>query len=210
MGQMNTHAYQQKVCEEAKQAGKMPILNAACKEDPAHLGERFGAINLDIADYDPATRVKLTEIPNFVQGSALELSTLFEEGQFGCVVLGEFIEHCVFSAAKTALLEIRKVLRDDGWLLLTFPLDGRPPSQQHGAELIFTVVEGETGKDITYYHQTVWGDDDLERLFSETGWKIHHRTPMDYGFVRHPKPHGWGITLVKEETWQNEQSGEES
>lgn len=198
---MNAHEYQRSACEfYCTGAGpdRLPILNAACKEDPAKIGHHFNAVNLDIWDFDEQTKKKLPEVvKNFVQGDVLDMQ--FEDGHFGVVVLGEFLEHCTIPAARRALFECRRVLADEGYLALTFPLDDRAPEAQHGKHLLKIIVEGETGHDITVWHQTVWEDEMLEGLLDDTGpWKVIQRRPLGYGFIRGRRdPQGWGITLQK-------------
>lgn len=189
------HKFQRKLCQHAIEHNRVPILNAACKEDPAKLGLDYDAINLDITDYDPHTKVKLTDLKNYKQGNILEASSIFEPETFGMIVLGEFIEHCVFEAAAKALTELRAVLNGDGFMVLTFPLDSRPPGKQHAKHHLVVTVEGETGHDITVWHQTVWEDDMLAALFEETGFKETSRTKLHYGFCADRG--GWGLTLEK-------------
>lgn len=189
------HGFQKQQCARAKEIGAVPILNAACKEDPAHLGRDFNAVNLDITDFDPHTDVKLTDLRNFVQGNLLEASSIFGAGQFGMVVLGEFLEHCVYDAARQVLRELHKVLRDDGFIATTFPLDDRPKGKQHAEKHLIVTVPGETGHDITVWHQTVWSDEMLVTLFAETSFKEVSRTPLRYGFGSDGG--GWGLVLEK-------------
>lgn len=190
----SAHTFQKKMCEDAIERGRVPILNAACKEDPAHLGRDFNAINLDITDYDPHTKTKLPDLKNYKQGDILEAGSLFEAGFFGSIVLGEFIEHCVYDAAAKALTELHKVLKSDGFMVLTFPLDARPKHVQHAKHHLVVTVEGDTGHDITVWHQTVWTDEMLTKLFEATGFKEASRTALHYGFC---VGGGWGITLEK-------------
>lgn len=203
---MNAHIWQRNLCKAARNdaaLGGVPmsdfkILNVACKEDPANLGARFNATNVDIQAFDPQTGRDLTKLPNFVLGNALELPEKWS-GTFHVVVLGEFIEHCVFDAARRALSEAVRVLRPDGKIFLTFPLDDRPPEVQHKPEEIRTLVEGTTGHDITVYHQTVWTDEQLSRLFVETGVREALREPLVYEFLDPRRPTGWGVVLVNTE-----------
>ncbi len=187
------HRWQRKGCEDAPK----PILNAACKEDPAHLGGDYGAINLDIWTFDEQTKIPLSQIPNFQQGDVLDMKA-FEDGHFGTIVLGEFLEHCVPAVAKVALLECKRVLKDDGRFVITFPLDGRPAKAQHAEKLLKVIVEGETGHDITVWHQTVWEEDMILPLFEECGFEVVSRESIPYGFIS-PKrdPEGWGYILKK-------------
>lgn len=191
---MNHHQFQLEIVKD--RVGLGPILNAASKEDPANLSQ-YGVTNFDISTHCEMLRQDLRLLPNFVLGSVLEMSKHFKEGKFKTVILGEYLEHCVFSAAVTSLVESRKVLADDGMLTLTFPLDGRPPEVQHAKEFLKIWVEGDTGHDITVAHQTVWEDAMLETLFSETGWSEISRTELSYGFVKDRTPNGWGILLEK-------------
>lgn len=186
------HHWQRKGCEDAPK----PILNAACKEDPAHLGGDYGAINLDIWTHDEQTNIPLSRIPNFQQGDVLNMS--FEDGHFGTIVLGEFLEHCMPGAAKAALLECHRVLKDDGKFVVTFPLDSRPAHSQHAKHLLKVIVEGETGHDVTVWHQQVWEDELILPLFTECGFEVVLREKIPYGFIsRGQDPQGWGFILKK-------------
>lgn len=189
----DAHRWQRKGCEGAA----APILNAACKEDPAKLGGDYGAVNMDIWTFDEQTKLPLSKIPNFVQGDVLNMPDDWT-GKYGTIVLGEFLEHCVPTAARDALLECKRVLKDDGRLIVTLPLDGRKAEAQHAKHLLKVIVKGETGHDITVWHQTVWEDDMLEELWKEVGLEVVLQEPINYGFIL-PKrqPEGWGFILKK-------------
>ncbi len=189
---MNAHKFQVAACEKAKR----PILNAASKEDPAELGRKFGATNLDLLDFDLHTNTNLKSIPNFVQGDVLTMSTLFKPNYFNTIVLGEFLEHCVFGAAEKAFQECHKLLPPDGVLIVTFPLDDRPAGVQQAAEKHRIWLEGETGHDITSYHQTVWEPEPFARLLVATGWRIQDKHEIGYSFVNR-KPAGFGLVLKR-------------
>lgn len=161
MAYMPCHDYQRRMVNESS----APILNAASKEDPGNLGRDYNATNLDIEDYDIETKTSLYSIPNFVRGSALNLP--FPDGKFGCVVLGEFLEHCFYEDALLALQEAHRVLRKDGRLVLTFPQDNRPKEIQRSPDQL-RVYESR----ITSWHQTVWTWPDLHRLFAESGFDV--------------------------------------
>lgn len=178
------YTFQRNACEVSER----PILNIASKEDPAGLGASYGAINLDLLDYDPHTQRDLTTIPNFVKGSALDLP--FKDEEFPTCVLGEFLEHCTVEAGTKAVQEAWRVLRPKGKLILTFPLDSRPKDQQHAQQ--FLVTWDPAG--ITAWHQTVWEDPMLDNLFSENGFVVEIKTALDYGWAK-----GWGILLRKNE-----------
>lgn len=188
------HTYQRTACEFRLAEG--PILNAACKEDPGGLS-RYGVTNFDICLVDEQTGRDLTKLPNFVHGSVLEASKHFAKHQFATIVLGEYIEHCVPNAVEATLLELRAILKDDGYLVITFPLDNRPAESQHAKHLLKVWWPGETGHDITVWHQTWWTDEMLVDLFAKTGFVEESRQVLGYGFVNHPAPEGWGIMLRK-------------
>jgi SAM-dependent methyltransferase len=172
-------------------------LNAACKEDPAHLGIKYNAINLDITDHCYFSNTDLKTLRNYVQGDVLNLRATFEEKHFPTIVLGEFLEHCVPAAAKQALISVREVLTDDGVLVVTYPLDDRPKEVQHALHMLVSTVEGDTGHDITTYHQTVWDAESLDALLKETGWVIEQKQPLHYGFLPGKNPGGYGMMLKK-------------
>lgn len=170
------------------QLGLKPIVNIACMHDPARLGADFGAINTDVRTYDAHSGTDLKKsVPNFLLCSAFDLP--FEDKAFGVVVLGEYLEHCTREAAIKSLNQARRVMRDDGRLVLSFPLDDRPKDVQHAAHLL---VEWSNG--ITAWHQTVWEDFMLEDIFRETKLDVVSRTKLEYGFA--PRG-GWGMVLKK-------------
>jgi SAM-dependent methyltransferase len=176
------HQYQLAKCRELE---LRPVLNVACKEDPPGLGKHVDAVNLDINDYDPQERLNLYSIPNFQVGSALDIP--FADDHFGIVVLGEFIEHCKFPEAKRALIESRRVCRSGGFIVMTFPLDGRPKEVQHAPHLLVVWED-----DITSWHQTVWENELFQRLLDECKMRelSEHRKQLEYGFCQ-----GWGVVV---------------
>lgn len=192
------HDYQRGFCK--KHEDKRPLLNASSKEDPACLGRDFDAINLDIQEVDISTGVDLRTLPNFVLGDVLKSHEIFPENHFQLIVLGEFVEHCKVHAAEMALESLHKVLHVDGLMLLTFPLDARPPRAQHAERHLKSYLEHEEGDNlITVWHQTVWEDDMLADLFQKTGFEEVEREPLRYSFVRAKpgQPQGWAIVVKK-------------
>jgi SAM-dependent methyltransferase len=181
---MQCHVYQREACESLR-GGR--ILSVACKEDPSQLGRDFGAINLDQQDFDPQEQLSLYEIPNFVVGDACNLP--FGAEEFDLVVLGEFLEHCPFDAAVTALREASRVIRPDGRIAVTVPLDGRPAEAQHAPEHLVTWAHG-----ITSWHQTVWDESLFSALLGEVGLREVDRSwrELNYGFCT-----GFGVMLRK-------------
>jgi len=187
---MQAHVFQQNCCSQAQ--GK--ILNCASKEDPAKLGEKFGAINLDLLDYDEFTGTHLKHIRNFVQGDVMEIETIFPDHDFQTVLLGEFVEHCSVEYAKRAVNTIHRFLPVGGTLVLTFPLDDRPPASQHGKDKLKVLVGTSEAPDFTTWHWQVWDDDKLAELLPEDKWAVKTKQALHYGFTKHG---GWGITLEK-------------
>lgn len=152
------------------------LLNCACKEDPADLAKDHGAINCDIADYDPQEQMSLYDVENFVVGDACNLP--FPDNHFAGIVLGEFLEHCPQPAAYIAFREMYRTLAPGGLLILTFPYDYREARDQHAPELLRTWAHG-----ITSWHQTVWTDDIFVPLVEKTGFRElpEHRKLLQYG-----------------------------
>jgi SAM-dependent methyltransferase len=182
---MPCHHYQQEKVAHYHELGLKPVLNGASKEDPAHLGKLFDAINLDAQDFDPQERISLYDIPNFVQGSLLNIP--FGDKHFGIVVLGEILEHCKWESALRILQEARRVLKNDGRVVVTVPLDDRPKEIQHPPHLL---IEWEGG--ITSWHQQVWDDGLWATLLAQAEFVEIERQPLEYGFCK-----GFGAVLRK-------------
>jgi len=181
--QMPCHDYQRRKCAELR-----PVVNVGCKEDPAKLGRDFDAVNCDINDYDPQERLSLYEVPNFVRADACALP--FDDESFEVAVVGEMLEHCPFDAAVLVLLEACRVIRPSGRIVVTIPLDSRPPEVQHEPHLLTVWEHG-----ITSWHQTVWTDSMFRSLLQKTHLQEieAHREELEYGFCR-----GFGAVLVKD------------
>jgi SAM-dependent methyltransferase len=183
---MECHQWQRAMC---RALNKSPVCNVACKEDPAKLGDPpINAINLDINDYDPHTRIHGKDVRNFRVGDAKALP--WEGPTFGTVVIGELLEHCTHQAARQILLEAKRVLLPSGSILCTFPLDPRPKEVQHAKHLLIEWSEG-----ITSWHQTIWNDELFFPLLLECGLRLVSRDKLDYLFIRHCDPQGWGVVL---------------
>jgi SAM-dependent methyltransferase len=183
---LDCHAFQRIACKDTPR----PILNAACKEDPAGLGSLYNATNMDISTFDPATNRDLRTIPNYVQGDATDMQ--FKDKMFGTVVLGEILEHCVESAALKILSETKRVLQDNGVIVVSYPLDGRKKEDQHGKNLIDQHKDGP----ITFWHQTVWDIPAFMGLLEKVGLEVTSQEELGYGFLLN-KPAGYGFKLRK-------------
>lgn len=179
------HIYQRSMVE--KYGG--PVLNVACKEDPARLAETYDAINCDVNDYDPQEQVSLYEIKNFQVGDACDLP--FGDHSFDTVVLGEFLEHCPREAALLALREARRVISPGGRIILSFPLDYREKEVQHEPHLLVTWKHG-----ITSWHHAIWTPDRFDPLIAEAGLRevVEDRRDIPYGWCD-----GVGTVLVRKD-----------
>ena len=189
--------YQAEVCRVIAERSPQKILNAASNSDPALLGRTFDAVNLDILEYDPCGGVDLTRIRNYVHGSVLDIP--FEDGHFDIVVLGEFLEHCKLPIADRAMQECKRVLADDGVLVITVPQDNRPLKIQmdNRPTLVYKYDED---ADITSWHQTFWTDEMLEELVDRNGYTAISQKKLNYLFTE-----GWGMVLRKRQENGNQE-----
>lgn len=167
------------------------ILNAACADDPAMLGD-LGAINLDVQKYEAHTKKHFDANKNFVHGSVFEIP--FPDGEFDTVVLGEFLEHCVEERALAALNECNRVLKSGGKLIITVPLDGRTPNEQRdwegGIYQPFEYVPG-----VTCHHQTWWSNQMISRIRARSRFVEALRCPLIY--ILTAPIGGWGLLWEK-------------
>ena len=179
------HGFQLRMCERY---GK-PILNVASHDDPAMLGERFDAVNLD-ATVKFDSGASTAEVKNFVHGDAMAMPADWT-GRFATVVLGEYLEHCDLDVAVTTLKECARVCRPDGVIVVTFPLDDRPKEEQHTEpDKFYWVNSG-----FSSWHRTVWTDPMLADLFSRSGLAEVSRADLLYPLTKVVP--GWGIVLRK-------------
>lgn len=164
----------------------LPLANFGSKEDPADLGRLVGATNIDVETYDHQIGYDLTTVRNFVNASVFDLP--FDDDHFASGVLGDLLEHCYFEPAVKMFKELRRVIRPGGPLMLTFPLDPRPPEQQHAdPKCLYELEEPGTFT----YHVKVWDTFELNRLFNETGWDCTGSVELQYGNLCP----GWAIYL---------------
>lgn len=167
-----------------------PILNVACQEDPAFLGEKFDAVNLDMRTVDlhlPEIDYR-RDVKNFVEGDARHLQWPGET--FQTVVLGEFLEHATEAYAEEVLRECARVTRHSGHIVITFPYDDRRPEEQHEPDKLFEPVPG-----YTTYHRTLWSEAMLARLFKACGLVEVMRAGLAYMFTK-PMT-GLGLVVCK-------------
>lgn len=173
--------------------GTRPILNAACGPDPAGLGISFAATNMDMYAIDAMTGQHFGRNANFVLGSVFEIP--FPDQSYGTVVLGEFLEHCTFDAARKAVLEARRVLFPEGLLILTVPLDGRPVDEQRILDKDREKPQKAWEEGVTNFHQTWWSNRMLFNLADFCGFEEISRIPLVYALTAPIS--GWGMTWKK-------------
>lgn len=192
----NVHVYTE-FQRIATRGAKSPILNAASGSDPYGLAE-FGAVNLDLHDRSEFSGGMEAAAKNFVKGSVLDIP--FPDKHFATVVLGEFLEHCKPDVALRALLECKRVLCDDGVIIVTVPLDARPEEEQVWYGRMMTpdapTHDQEYDDGITGRHQTYWSLIPLERLLFDAGLEDSKPRALLVYFFTTPVV-GWGMHLKK-------------
>ena len=187
---MPCHQYQRdKVLDLCGGLYETKVLNVASKEDPAHLGRDFAAVNLDIEDFDIETRTNLYTVPNFIQGTATDLP--FPDETFNIVVIGELLEHCLMSAAIKVLSEAKRVLRHEGSIVLTFPKDSRDKRVQRPPHELREYEDG-----ITSWHQVVWDTEQLKDLLHRAALEVSDHTLIRYAVCDHAGVECWGYGMV--------------
>jgi 2-polyprenyl-3-methyl-5-hydroxy-6-metoxy-1,4-benzoquinol methylase len=174
------HNFQVRMCERF---GK-PVLNVACQDDPAFLGEKFDAINLDrlqddihLEDMNYARDLK-----NFHNLDARQMPADWAD-RFATTVLGEFLEHVTEEYALEIVSACVRATKPGGVMVFTFPHDHRKPEEQHDKDKLYEAVPG-----YTTYHRTIWTDEMLERLFKAAGLKEILRGELTYLLDRTGKP----------------------
>lgn len=178
------HTFQSTMCSRFDG----PVLNVASHDDPAFLGDKYGAINLDnTTKFNSGATVE--EVKNFVLGDAFALPEDWTD-RFGVVVLGEFLEHCIYDVAVLATKECVRVCKPGGVVVFTFPYDDRPPFEQHPPEECYECRPG-----FTSFHQTIWKDDILASLFKDCGLEEILRCSTTYYLTR--VVHGLGVAARK-------------
>jgi len=117
---MDNKTYQrQKVAEYFDPSIPRCVCNMGSNDDGAHLGRDFGAVNVDIQEYDPHTTNKnLTTLPNYVNSDIRH--TPFKDKAFDVAVIGEVLEHCKRQAALDILNEARRIAK---YVVVTIPFD---------------------------------------------------------------------------------------
>lgn len=155
------------------------VLNAGCKEDPAHLKATFGdrVVNLDRLDYNEDIFVhegRKESIPVNVIHDLTVLPWPFDDDEFDLVVLGDILED----------------LPDDGIIQFVI-LDEACRVATH---LCITTPEDSPERDA--HHQTTVTRERLKAWLSAAGWNILAMETVDYGFV----PRGYFVYAKRDET----------
>lgn len=182
--------------ETAKRSSH-PILNAACGGDIAGLAD-FGALNMDLHDRQEFSAGKEASARNFVKGSILDIP--YPDGAFQTVVVGEFLEHCQYEVAARAMRECRRVMADDGRMIVTVPLDPRTLEEQEWYGRLMDpdvpVTGGAYDNGIAERHQTYWSLFPLQRLLRDVCLEdAQPRQLLLYAFTTPVV--GWGMVLRK-------------
>ena len=165
-------------------------LNAASAYDPGGLGD-LGAINLDVQTFEKHTGKDFSKMcKNFVHGTVFDIP--FQEEHFDCVVLGEFLEHATPEKAVAAMMECRRVLKPGGFLVLTFPLDGRSREEQLDGQ---ENPPWEYCDGITVHHSRWWGNAEIRDLKIKTRFVEVGRAALVY--ILTAPLGGWGLLLQK-------------
>ncbi len=190
VGFYGAHEFQRHMVTRMSGSGER-ILNAACADDPAGLGQ-LGAVNLDVQVKEKHTGKDFSENKGFVEGSVFSIP--FGDGEFDVVVLGEFLEHCTKERALDAVSECRRVLKSGGRMIMTVPLDARPASEQReypgGEYQPFEYVPG-----VTCHHQTWWSNQMLRELRRQSRMVELCRCTLLY--ILTAPIGGWGLVWEK-------------
>lgn len=141
------------------------VLNAGCKEDPAHLKETFGdrVTNLDLRDYNDDTFHNTGEkvpIPVDVQHDMTVFPWPFEDNEFDLVVLGDILEDLHDDGCQLDIL--REVARISTHVCITTPED--TPERD-------------------WHHFTTITEERIKAWLMEASWNILALDIVDYGFV---------------------------
>lgn len=151
------------------------VLNAGCKEDPAHLQALFPGVvtNLDLRDYDDAifheTGNKV-HIPVDVQHDMTVFPWPFEDDEFELVVLGDILEDLPDNGCQVEIL--KEVHRISQGVCITTPED--TPERD-------------------WHHFTTITEERLKGWLDETGWEAVEFQVVDYTFV----PRGYFVKAVR-------------
>ena len=166
--------------------GRGSILNVGCGNDLPKLKEKYGAINMDVRDFDVCLQVPN---PVDVVADARLLPAPFPPHNFDCVVCAEVIEHYE-SGQVDQLTRLKDCLKPGGKLILTVPDDTRDiPS--HSPDNSTHYAEG-----IRYQHYFV-PDDLFKSWLKDAGLKVLVWQTIDYGF---DDITGRGVVCVPEES----------
>lgn len=99
------------------------VLNVGAGGDSARLKELRGAVNVDVCEIDPVSK-----LPNLIDRVADARALPFPDNGFDTVVLGEVLEHLDEDGARQAVSEARRVARVQ--VVATIPCDPRSVEEQ--------------------------------------------------------------------------------
>ena len=100
----------------------------------------------------------------------------FKDAEFSLAFAGEIIEHLIFSSAQNLLKAISRVLRPDGYLLLTTP---------NGFRNTFKNI---LKRPTIAAHEKEFSFREIKKLLANTGFKVIHSDGIQPVFVP------WGVT----------------
>jgi SAM-dependent methyltransferase len=95
----------------------------------------------------------------------------FSSSEFSMVFAGEIIEHVGFQSARHLLREISRVLRPDGYLLLTTPNGFR------------NRLKDILGRTRVAYHEREFSVSEMKKLLADAGFRIVHMEGIQPVFV---------------------------
>jgi len=142
------------------------ILNVGCNTDVSHLGDRLGAINVDLFDVDPFSGIPNPHVD--IKADARNLPECLH-GRFDTVILGDILEHFTDDDICRALNSAKKCLSNNGRIVITYPEDHRePPSEE--------------SHDGYHYHRLI-PINDMMSLIDRCGLHIDIHYMIDYGLL---------------------------
>ena len=161
-------------------------LNVGCDADTSGL-KQAGCLNTDIWYKNPFTGM---DCPADVIADARKLP--FFDNDFGCVILGDILEHFIAREdVIKSLREARRVCRVGGRVIVTCPEDHRSPADQDGHEegpLYCEGVRAWHAYPVTLAMMREWGAEAGGLREIAAAWIAYPFTPQG----------GWGITWQKE------------
>ncbi len=105
-----------------------PLINIGCNVDAPQLGDRPGAVNVDVVAFDK--HLNQPTAAHIVADARSLPDNLY--GKFACAILGDILEHMTDDDAIKCLIEAKKCVVDDGHIIVTCPEDYSYVNGLHG------------------------------------------------------------------------------